>query len=90
MCPEREKRPKLERLIVYFQSLNGLIGSGGRDINLAPEPFDFLRIFATDRGDDSACAIIGATKWSPVQQNANLALFQKRSAFRPNFPNRGT
>ena len=31
MCPEREKRPKLERLIVYFQSLNGLIGSGGRD-----------------------------------------------------------
>ena len=31
MCPEREKRPKLERLIVYFQSLNGMIGSGGRD-----------------------------------------------------------
>ena len=45
-----------------------MFGSGGRDINLASEPSDLLRIFATDSGGDSACVIIGATKWSRVQQ----------------------
>lgn len=54
-------------ILLIFHHFQGENGSGGRDINLAVKPHDFIRFFATDRSVDSACASVGATMWSRVQ-----------------------